>query len=676
MKNFYTGVLMLFSTVLFSQTSGGPDAYGYSWKSSTHSVNPPSYQWVDISVRGTEVDLLADDNIVGPFNIPGGFQFYWYPISQIYIGSNGYVSLSGGNMASPFPSMIPSSGGSNNWVAGHMADLNFDGVGNPAKCYMIANNDSIIVSYHNVPYWHVTTGYSGSNTFQIIFTKADKGIQLNFKSMSLGNTTSPVDCATGIENVTGALGLQTHIDVIPQSLTSVRYYYPATVTYSVKDAGIHWNSTSKDRGFFVPVSNAPITLKTNIANFGNQSLSAFTVTDSVTSYGTLISNGSAAVPVLLPGEDTTLTFSNPLTAWLPSILSYSTRIQGVTNDMVLANNRKVQKIIAINTNQAQYPLDYSDGMPDGAGISWNGGNGGVAVYIAPPKYPVQVNSASFYISGNNPAAPSGFSAILYDDNGVAGAPGTIIDSIYVAGSSVTTNSYNTVTFTNTPLYITSGGVYLVWYMNGPSVTLGRDLTAPISGQAYEILGNTWADYRDRLTEDFLMGINVSAAPLPVANYSVDSSNAPTLVFQDLSTNTPTSWKWYFGDGDSSSVQHPTHTYAQNGTYIVCLSVSNSSGFDSTCHTFGVSHVGFFETELSGINVYPNPAQGHLRIDWDGAGIPTDVKVFTALGTSLDAPWTTEQNHLDLRWENWAAGLYHAIVTMDNGATFRIRWMVL
>ena len=60
-----------------AQTSGGPDAYGYTWKTSAHPTAPPAYQWVDISTRGTEVDGLADDNIKGPFTLPSGFQFYW-----------------------------------------------------------------------------------------------------------------------------------------------------------------------------------------------------------------------------------------------------------------------------------------------------------------------------------------------------------------------------------------------------------------------------------------------------------------------------------------------------------------------------------------------------------------------------------------------------------------------
>src|SRR3954467_1818981 len=50
-----------------------------------------------------------------------------------------------------------------------------------------------------------------------------------------------------------------------------------------------------------------------------------------------------------------------------------------------------------------------------------------------------------------------------------------------------------------------------------------------------------------------------------------------VAFTDLSTNTPTSWAWDFGDGGTSTVQNPTHTYATPGTYTVKLSTKTDKG---------------------------------------------------------------------------------------------------
>ena len=51
-------------------------------------------------------------------------------------------------------------------------------------------------------------------------------------------------------------------------------------------------------------------------------------------------------------------------------------------------------------------------------------------------------------------------------------------------------------------------------------------------------------------------------------------------FTDNSTNVPQNWLWDFGDGSSSTLQNPSHTYAASGTYTVKLVVSNTVGSDS------------------------------------------------------------------------------------------------
>ncbi len=54
-----------------------------------------------------------------------------------------------------------------------------------------------------------------------------------------------------------------------------------------------------------------------------------------------------------------------------------------------------------------------------------------------------------------------------------------------------------------------------------------------------------------------------------------------VAFSDLSAGFPDSWIWDFGDGTSSTEQHPTHAYPQPGLYTVTLTVGGSCGSDST-----------------------------------------------------------------------------------------------
>jgi PKD repeat protein len=48
-------------------------------------------------------------------------------------------------------------------------------------------------------------------------------------------------------------------------------------------------------------------------------------------------------------------------------------------------------------------------------------------------------------------------------------------------------------------------------------------------------------------------------------------------FTDKSEGQVTAWAWQFGDGGTSTAQHPTHTYTAYGVYTVSLTVTRSGG---------------------------------------------------------------------------------------------------
>lgn len=79
-------------------------------------------------------------------------------------------------------------------------------------------------------------------------------------------------------------------------------------------------------------------------------------------------------------------------------------------------------------------------------------------------------------------------------------------------------------------------------------------------------------------------IAVAAPPVPpVARFSVTPvmGRVPlTATFTDRSTGSPTSWEWTFGDGGTSALQAPVHTYNGAGMYIARLKVSNGAGTDT------------------------------------------------------------------------------------------------
>ncbi len=72
-------------------------------------------------------------------------------------------------------------------------------------------------------------------------------------------------------------------------------------------------------------------------------------------------------------------------------------------------------------------------------------------------------------------------------------------------------------------------------------------------------------------------------PEPVADFTTNTTSITeggTVNFTDLSTNTPTSWSWDFGDSATSTSQNPSHTYSTAGTYTVSLTATNAYGSDN------------------------------------------------------------------------------------------------
>ncbi len=77
---------------------------------------------------------------------------------------------------------------------------------------------------------------------------------------------------------------------------------------------------------------------------------------------------------------------------------------------------------------------------------------------------------------------------------------------------------------------------------------------------------------DSISFTIYVGNNIPSCM--AAFYYVPDSNVTNSVdFFDISTGSPTSWAWDFGDGSTATTQNPSHNYATQGNYNVTLSIS-------------------------------------------------------------------------------------------------------
>lgn len=80
--------------------------------------------------------------------------------------------------------------------------------------------------------------------------------------------------------------------------------------------------------------------------------------------------------------------------------------------------------------------------------------------------------------------------------------------------------------------------------------------------ARDASGDLWANPAENWKCDSLL------CPVPITRFSV-ATNEKTVALSNQSLNGK-SWLWEFGDGQTSTQQHPVHEYAEPGCYDVCL----------------------------------------------------------------------------------------------------------
>ncbi|QNR23254.1 PKD domain-containing protein [Croceimicrobium hydrocarbonivorans] len=166
-----------------------------------------------------------------------------------------------------------------------------------------------------------------------------------------------------------------------------------------------------------------------------------------------------------------------------------------------------------------------------------------------------------------------------------------------------------------------------------------------------------------------------------ANFVVDTFNSgrfqnQLIVWeQSISNGNIVSYSWDFGDGTVINSRYPSHTYANNGVYYVCLSIiasnpagdsctsvfCDSIGYDSTGALIYKGQAGFTiniidpstigleeETLLNEVQMYPNPAAEKLILSWKPALKVETVSLISLTGQEVMRILPGEKHELEIR----------------------------
>ncbi|MFK7923032.1 MAG: S8 family serine peptidase, partial [Bacteroidia bacterium] len=138
-------------------------------------------------------------------------------------------------------------------------------------------------------------------------------------------------------------------------------------------------------------------------------------------------------------------------------------------------------------------------------------------------------------------------------------------------------------------------------------------------------------------------------------------DSATVNFTDQSVGA-SAWLWNFGDGDTSTLQSPTHIYTYTGSFPVALSVLGADGCRvATTQTITVGGVNTdLEDDLaSKMQIFPNPTNDRLVVAFpEGVWKESQLSLYDLNGRLI---WRRSvpagQNQIELSLAEQANGLY-------------------
>lgn len=140
-------------------------------------------------------------------------------------------------------------------------------------------------------------------------------------------------------------------------------------------------------------------------------------------------------------------------------------------------------------------------------------------------------------------------------------------------------------------------------------------------------------------------------------------------FTDVSTATPgaESWVWDFGDGNTSTDQNPTHSYAAPGEYTVCLTATNLCSADTICDTVEVfqNTASLSDTWMDQVIVYPVPAEDFVTIQNIPGGMVA-IELRNVVGQIVYERTFETNEELNVPVVHLAAGQYNLVIDTVSG----------
>lgn len=196
-------------------------------------------------------------------------------------------------------------------------------------------------------------------------------------------------------------------------------------------------------------------------------------------------------------------------------------------------------------------------------------------------------------------------------------------------------------------------------------------TAP-SGATHTVGGTVMDTIPNMAGCDSIITISLTIDSLSVASYSYTATNLDVDFTDGSSAGAGATYLWDFGDGNTSTTQNPSHSYAAAGTYLSCLTISNSCGADSSCVSITVTDAatGLSNNWIDYIAVYPIPAQDLLTIDGLKANENAQLRILNNLGQIVHQGQTNGKSQMMIQVSDMAPGTYQLSINTESQVSSR------
>ncbi|TAL59832.1 MAG: PKD domain-containing protein [Bacteroidetes bacterium] len=264
------------------------------------------------------------------------------------------------------------------------------------------------------------------------------------------------------------------------------------------------------------------------------------------------------------------------------------------------------------------------------GWSWNFGNGNTSTAPTP--------SETYTASGTY--------SVTLTVTSSAGCTASVVNIVTVNPQPVANFSVTTVCFGNATQFtdLSTGGA-TAWTWNfGDGNSSSQESPSNIYTATGTFTVTMNASGTGGCNSNFFQVVTV--IPLPVANFSVTTvcPGFPTQ-FTEQSTGGATQWSWNFGNGNTSTQQNPSTTYAASGSYTATLIATDPGGCNAVISqqvtVFPLPVPDFIFTDIC-VNtnpaVFTDQSTGAVQWTWNfGDGTPNSTQespshVFGAPGT--------------------------------------------